>query len=184
MECFESSAFLRYFKRTRQTYLAIEGKIASVYLSSFAHGLIGKTAESIKIGFKFSIFGRLTEINEDASRNFFQTSKATKIFLNWLNYLKNVTIRLSVTSNCVTSTKTLRQALFLSPVKIGGIIVITMIMTNLVLSVILHRHIALWGWLIRGLLLSIGISGLFCNADWLTLRNSSLILRKFCIGQN
>lgn len=178
MKCFESSIFLRYIKKIGQVYLAIEEKIGSVYLSSFTHRLIAKIAKSIKIGFKFSIIGRLTEINKDASRNFFQTSKVTKILLNWVNNLKNGTIKLSVTSNYVTSTKTLRQTFFLSPLKVGGIIVITTIMVNLTLLIILQKQITLWGWWMRGLLLLIGISGLFCNADWPTIRSNSLILRK------
>ncbi len=178
MGLLKSSVFLRYLRKIGQGYSSTEENISLVYLNSLTHQLIGKTAVLIKTGFRFSIFGRLTELNDGVSRDFFQTSKSTKILLNWLNYFKNWTIRLSVTSNCVTSTKTLRQAFLLSPLKVGSIIVITTIITNLVLLVILQRQITLWGWLMRALLLSIGISGLFCNADWPTLKTSSIFFKK------
>lgn len=178
MECFESSIFLRCLKKVGQVYLAIEEKLSSVYLGSLTHQLIVKTAESIKIGFEYSIFGRLTEIDEDISKNFLETSKATKIALNRMKNLKDKLIAFSDTSSSVTSTRSIKCDFFSKPLKVGGIIVITTIMTNLFLSIILQKQITLWGWVMRGILLFIGISGLFCNAGWPTIRNYSLILRK------
>lgn len=178
MESFESSIFLRCLKKVGQVYLAIEEKLSSVYLGSLTHQLIVKTAESIKIGFEYSIFGRLTEIYDDTSRDFFQTSKTTKILLNWISKLRDATTRLSTTSSLVTSIGGLKCDFLSRPLKVGGAVVIISIMTNLVLSIILQRQITLWGWLIRGLLLFIGISRIFCNVDWPTVIDSSIIFRR------
>jgi len=177
MEYFESSIFVRYLKKIGQDYLTMEKKIGSVYLSSFTHRLIRKTIEAIKIGFKYSIFGRLTEIDDDASRNFFETSRTTKILLNWIRNLKNKAMGFSTTSSFVISSKDMKHTFILRPLKVGGIIIITTIMTNLFLSIILQKQITLWGWLMRVLFLFIGISGLFCDATWEDIKKTSAVFQ-------
>ena len=181
MEYFESSIFVRYLKylkKIRLWFLAVEEKISSVYLNSFTHRLIARAAESIKVGFKYSVFGRLTEINENVSRNFFETSRTIKILLNWIRNLKNKAMGFSTTSGFVISSRDMKHTFILRPLKVGGIIVITTIMTNLFLSIILQKQITLWGWLMRVLFLFIGIGGLFCNIDWPTLKTSSIFFTK------
>lgn len=183
MECFESSIFLRCLKKLRQVYLAIEEKISSVYLGSSTHRLIRNTIEAIKIGFKFSIFGRLTEIEQDVSRNFFETSKATRIALNWMRNSKDALIAFSAPSTLVTSLRSLRYDFFSRSLKFGSITIITTVTVNVILSIILQKQISLWGWVMRGLLLFIGINGLFCNVDWSTLKRNSIFLSKGDISQ-
>jgi hypothetical protein len=178
MEYIKNSIFLKCLKKLGQVYLVIEEKVSSVYLSSLTHRLIAKTAESIKNGFRFSVFGRLTEINEDASRNFLQASKTTKIALDGMRNLNDRLIVFSTPSSLVTSIKSLKCDFFSKPLKVGGTIVITTITANLVLSIVLQRQITLWGGVMRGLLLFVGISGLFCNTDWSTLKTSSVLFKK------
>ena len=174
----ESSIFLRQLRNLKSVYLTVEEKISSIYLDSFTHRLIKKIIAAIRIGFRHSIFGRLTELKEIQSRDFFETSKVIKILLNWARKLKDRRVALSATSNFVIVAKDIRQDSFSQPLKDGGLIVTCAIMVNVIFSIVLRKEITLWSWLIRGLFLFAGLSGLFCQANWSTVKKTSIFLKR------
>lgn len=174
---FEGSIFLRCLKKPIQVYLTLEDKISYIRLTSLSHLFVDMIAKLIKTGFKFSIFGRLTE-KEDVSRNFWEGSRITQVVLEWIKNSKNRVTDSSTTSILFSSVESLKYTFFSRPLWAGSIIIITSIITNLTLSFILQKQIALQGWMIRGLLLFIGISGLFSNVNWQDLERTSLVLRK------
>lgn len=175
MEYFETCVFLKYLKKINQNYLAIENKASFICLNSFIHRLIKDVFEAIKIGFRFSLFGRLTEIEPGISSDFFETSKIIKVVLSWMRNFKDKLTNVSTGSIFFASIIALKSDFSLKPLKAGGIIVIVAVTTNLVLAMILERQLSLVGWVVRGLLLFIGISGLFCNSDWEGIKRTSKI---------
>lgn len=178
MKNFDGSIFLRYLSKTGQAYLTLEKKASYFCLNSLIYQLVARVVKLIKIGFKFSFFGRLTEIGQDAPRNFFEGSRIMPVVLEWIKKLKHRATDSSATSILFSSAGSLKCVFFSRPLEAGGIIIITSIIINLALSFILQKQIALAGWMMRGLLLFIGISGLFSNLNWQDLRGTSFVLRK------
>ena len=75
----------------------------------------------------------------------------------------------------------LRKELNILPIKYGSIIVVTAILSNLFFYVLfknsMQKEIGLLGWIIRGILLFVGLAGLFCEVSLKNLKNSSLFLK-------
>lgn len=168
MEYFKSCVFLRCLN-----------KINQAYLNSLVYQLIQNALASIRISFKFSLFGRLARVEYSISRDFFTTSKIIKIVLNSIsNFKDKIAYPFATNSFLFASAQDIKYYFSLKPFKAGGLIVIAMVTTNLVLSIILQRQIILWNWLMYGLLLLIGINGLFCNINWEDIKKTSYFLKR------
>ncbi|MBU2035360.1 MAG: hypothetical protein KKA59_06260 [Candidatus Omnitrophica bacterium] len=63
------------------------------------------------------------------------------------------------------------------PIQTISIIIVSAILTNIFLLLLFHAEIGNSAWFIRSILFFLGISGLFCNADWRGIRKTSLVLR-------
>ncbi|MDD4979834.1 MAG: hypothetical protein PHC54_00980 [Candidatus Omnitrophica bacterium] len=70
-----------------------------------------------------------------------------------------------------------RRNAYLSPVKTASIIMVVVILTNTIFSVLVNKDMVLTGWIIRGMLLSTGLAGLFCEVGPKTLASTSLFLK-------
>lgn len=179
MDYFKGSIFLRYLEKIKQGCSDIEKNIYFTYLNSFIYRLIGRNVKLIKTGFKFSVFARLAKIEYNIPSDFFETSKTAKVVLNWGGNLKNKLINsFSASSVFFACLRALKHDFSLNSLKVGGIIIVAAISTNLALSVILQKQIILYGWVMRGLLLSVGICGLFCNANWEDIKRTSRVFNK------
>lgn len=80
--------------------------------------------------------------------------------------------------------KDIKSRLYLSPIKIVSVIAAAVVIVNVAFFIILGSQITLWGWLMRGLFLSLGVLGLFCRADWQTLKKGSVFLRQISYAQD
>lgn len=180
MEFFENSIFLRHLNKMSKgcPYIYIEERISFICLSSFSYRLIKRITAELTNIVKFSSVGRLTNIDLYALQNFFETSRIMKVTLNWAQDLYSKLTDFFIASSTFISTKGLKFNFLLQPTKVGGAIAILTIMINSILSFLLQKHITLWGWVIRGIFLFIGISGLFCNSGWQDLKKTSFILRR------
>lgn len=171
------SIFLKYLKKINQGYLAIEERMSFVYLDSFTGQLIKKIIQLLKISFQLSIFGRLTKIEQIASRDFFRTSNIIRAFSAGIRYLKYKLTIISARSSLFAYIKDMKYSFFLKPLQVGGTVIVIMIIINLVLSIIIQKQITIWHWLISGLLLYIGLAGLFCNAEWEDIKKTSFFIK-------
>ena len=70
------------------------------------------------------------------------------------------------------------EELYFLPVRTVAIALVSGIIVNVALSIASGKQIGLWGWLIRGLFLLAGISGISCRADWATIKSNSTLLTK------
>ncbi|MBZ9578188.1 hypothetical protein KJA13_04165 [Patescibacteria group bacterium] len=173
----ENSILLRQLRDLKEAYLTMEAKISSVYLESLTHRLIKKMNERIKVCFRYSFWGRISEIKEIDSV-LLDDSRALRYLINFYKRWRDRIIRYSKASSTVNVAEDTRKQLIFSPVKIISIIVITAVLVNAVLSVILQKQMGLWGFFIRVLFLSAGAAGLSCPAGWPTVKKSSVFLRK------
>ena len=69
-----------------------------------------------------------------------------------------------------------KEQFFNSPLKTIGMIVISLTTVNITLIMVLGRQMTLGGLFARGLLVIVGISGLWCNADATSIKKGSKII--------
>ena len=173
----EHSIFLRQLRDLKGVYLPIEEKMISVYLESFTHRLIKKINEMIKICFRYSFLGRITETDKTPSGTL-DNSRAVRYLINFYKRWRDKIICYLKVSFTLSLAKDAKEKLILSPVRIISLIVIITIFVNAVLSVILQKQMGLWGFFMRVLFLFAGAVGLSCQAGWPTVKKSSIFLRK------
>lgn len=151
-------------------------RLIYIYQQSQIHRLIGEFGEKIKVCFRYSLLGGIieTKVMAVVLDNSLITQYLIGCYKSWRNRIINY-LKIGLAIKLAEDTK---ERLILSPVKTISVIVVTAVLVNLFLSFILHHKISQCGWLMRGLFLFVATLGLFCNADWSTVRESSIFLRK------
>ena len=167
-------SLFRYFCRW---YSHLEQRLIDIYHNSQTHRLTRGFWGKIKICFRYSFLGRTTELKQ-VSPVILDNSQVVQYMIDFYKKWKDKIVNYLGTSSTVGLAKDTKKELYFSPVMIISIIVVSAITVNVFLSIILQRQIGLWGWLIRGLFLFTAVSGLFCQTDWSTVKESSVFLRK------
>ena len=152
-------------------------KVDYIYHQSQIHKLAKGFWEKLKISFRYSFLGRITEEKQTTS-GILDNSRGVQYVFNLYKKGGNKVTRCLRTSSAIILTKKTKKDLYFSPVKITSVILITAIIINVVFSFVLQNKIGIYGWLMRGLLLFLAVSGLFCKAGWPTVKSSSIFLRK------
>lgn len=176
-ELLDTSVIALSLKYLYRCYCRTEQRIGDIYLNSQTYRLINGFWQSIRVSFRFSFLGRITEIREEGNTALLDNSRTVQYLIYFYKRWRDKAIYYLNTSKTVDLTKENKQNFYLLPVKTLSIIVIIAVVTNVTLSIILRRDIGLWGWSMRGLVLFVGLGGLFCDADWSTLKNSSVIFK-------
>ena len=108
-------------------------------------------------------------------------SKSVKWLLKINNDWRKRIIECSKTSLTIKHATGFKSELYLLPVKTGGIIIVTAILTNVFLYALLkssmQKEIGLLSWIIKGMLLLVGLAGLFCETGLKNLIGTSLFLK-------
>lgn len=60
----------------------------------------------------------------------------------------------------------------------AGVLLASAVSANVILSLLLGKHIGMAGWAVRGLLFLAGISAVSSKATWQQMKGSSIILTK------
>lgn len=182
---FKTSSFLLLLKMTRKIYRFMEGWVDRIYKESQTHRLIKISWEGINVNFRYSLLGKITEINNKDNLVILSNSKFVKWFLGVyktcgeraISYLRiNI-----VTSTVMGWIGEAKKELYFLSVKTSSIILVTIISTNIFFSILLSREIGLLGWIIRMSFLFVGLAGLFCNARWKDIMRTSYFIRKMNI---
>ena len=86
---------------------------------------------------------------------------------------------LSSAGNCqfTNAAGRLIRDFFRLPLQVCSILLITIICTNTLFTVLLHKPVFFSAWLLRLILLVLCAAGVFCSASWDELQKTSLILR-------
>ena len=125
---------------------------------------------------------RNTEIKQ-TSPTILDNSRVAQFLISFYKRWKGKIIHYLRTSSAIEVVKDTKTELYFFPVKTISIIVIIATAANVALSFVLHRQIALGSWLIRGLFLFLAVGGLFCKADWPTVKENSVILEKMLLTE-
>ena len=173
----ETSIIVSFILYVYGIYISIERKIDDVYKDSVLYRLISEFSERIKIYFKYSFFGRITEINQEENSLILDSSKVVQWVM--VSYKKNMDkiVNYSNMSSVSGFAGQIKSEFDLLPVKTGGIIVVIAVLVDIILSIMLQKDVSLLGWIVRGVLLFVGAGGIFNSASWDEIKNTSIALR-------
>lgn len=164
-----------------ELYSNIEQKLIGIYQDSETRRLAKGHCDRLKICFRYSFLGRITEKKQTTTWGL-NNSQTIQYLINIYIRCKNWIIQSFISSSTFNLAKNIKKQLPFSPLKRISIIIVAAITVNVILSITLQKQIGLWGWLMRGLFLFVGVTGLFCKADWPAVKRSSIILRRLGIN--
>ena len=168
------------FRYLYRWYSRLKQRINNIYHNSKTYRFPKRFWERLKVFFRYSFLGRISETRQTTS-GILDSSRVVQYLINLYKRGKDKATRYLRTSIVIILGKDTKEQLNISPMRVISIIVVTAITVNVVLSIALQKQIGLWGWLMRGLFLFAAVSGLFCKADWPTVKRNSVLLRKMRI---
>ena len=175
----ETSITVLIFRCVCRWYVCLEQKASCIYRDSQIYRMTKVFREKIKVCFRYSFLGRITEIKE-ANPALLDNSRVVQYLINFYKRWRDKVTHYSKASSIVSLARDTKEQVIFCPVKIISIITVTTILVNAALSVILQKQIDLWSFLIQVLFLFAGTVGLSCEAGWSTVKESSVFLRKMC----
>lgn len=156
-----------------------------VYENSKIYLLINYLIKGTKINLRGSFAGRITNIDSPGlDPAIFKNSRLVRKIAQTYPILNhNVTVYLN-RSLILEYGRKVKKGLHLSPLKTSSMVVTCAILTNIVLLLRMRRELSFLGWVMRSMLLLIAFGGLFCEIDWSSLKNTSIVLKmvKKCAG--
>ncbi len=174
----EYSLFLNGLKAIYSRYIAFENRMDEIYSYSFCYRISSGIWNWICIVFRYSIFGRLTEIGEGEPVPVFETSKVAQWILRKYNQITEKLLRYSKESIFIISGIDTGESFQQKPLKVGGIILITAIPVNIFLIFITGSDVSYLGMGMRIVLFLLGLAGLYSDTGLETLKEGSVFIRK------
>lgn len=174
----ETSIFLSLFKKTHRNFCCTEDWLNEVYKNSQIYTIIKKSWATIKIYGRYSFLGRRTELKEEKGditivNNSVVVERLKNLSKKWW-YNLVFYFKIGKSGNLV---KQFKKDFYTLPLKTLSTIIIVAVLTNIIFLILFKKEIGLFDWIMRGLLLFTGISGLNSRVDWPNVKNSSIILR-------
>lgn len=136
-----------------------------------------KSLSKIKVCFRYSFLGGIAEIGGKGNPGILDNSKVVRLVLNKYNIWKDRIVKWANCSVMIKSASEVKKELYFLPVKTGGMVVFTAVLTNMVLSLLMGKEMGMFGWSMRGVLLVVGFWGMFCNVGWEELKKASRLVR-------
>lgn len=174
----EYSAIFQYILAIWGYYRRTEDRINSIYLNSFCHNLLSICKDGIKIVFRYSIFGRITEVNENSNVDILGHSIVVKRVMKLFEELKDRLYLYFNESRLAGFTGVLSVNFENRPLKTGGLIVIIALAVNSILIAALGKEVNTFGIALRIALFLIAMACSFSNTDWHSVKESSFFIKK------
>ncbi len=170
----KTSRFIEIFDKLS---IFLERGLLDMFRGSRVCGFIQHCKERIKFFLSYSVLGRLSEI-KGGDRDFILAQSLVILWVvNIYKIWKQRIMQYIITSKSYSLFKEIEYNFKSSPLKTINIIMTSAVLVNVFLSLLIKQKISLFGWIMRGLFLFIGISGLNLNVDWQELKSSSVFLR-------
>jgi len=174
----ENSVFVNTIKTVYYGYRTFEDRLDGIYSYSIFHRMLAGIRIWICIAFRFSIFGRLTEIGEGEPIPVFETSRvANKVLGIYNRFVERIT-EYSRESVFVISGLDIGNSFQQKPLKTGGVILVTAVPINLLLIFITGNDVGYLGIGMRIVLFLLGLAGLYSDTDLETLKEGSVFIKK------
>ena len=173
MNLTQGSQTIRAVKSIAKVYNDLERGFNQIYQNSQIHKTLKRFWQGTKNNFRYSFLGRITEINDQPNPAILENSavvkKVSRFVYSWQDKITNC----AKTSALVDNAQGLKKELYSLPVQTGSFIVLSAIITNIILSVALHKEINTLGWIIRVSLLIASWGGLSSPVRWEELKKTS-----------
>ncbi len=166
-----SSICLIYFRNIKE-------RLRSIYAGSVIRRMISKTSRSLVTAFRFSLFSRMADAGIEGLPNYIEASKIKSAIIDYPRNLMRKLKSYFIGSYMAASLMGIKRDFFMYPLKSGGVIVVVATVINLALSFILKKHIIVLSRILYGLVLFIGVSGLYSALTWDKIKKSSLLMGK------
>ncbi|MBN3038404.1 MAG: hypothetical protein JW869_03180 [Candidatus Omnitrophica bacterium] len=173
----DSSITVSFVKLLYRGYSRLEQQLRETYFDSKTCRLIGAACRSIKICFKYSILGRISETEAANPASISSDSYFGRLVSDTSAVWEDRSLDYSKTSFLADLAMDAKRVFDVLFVGLISILIIIMVALNLFLSLALGKEISFWGYLMRGFFLSIACLGLLCRIDWPTLKKSSIFLK-------
>ncbi|HDZ76731.1 MAG TPA: hypothetical protein ENH41_01440 [Candidatus Omnitrophica bacterium] len=162
----ETSIFISLLKKGWEGYSFIEWWWGQAYKDSCVYRLSGEFWKRVRVCFRYSFFGKITEISQPGTITFviFDNSHTVQYLGRVYNRVKDQSTRYLKMSFIADCTERIKQQVSFLPIQAISIVVITAVSINILLSILLQKQFGLWGWFMRGVFLFLGIAGLFSKS--------------------
>lgn len=148
------------------------------YKDSWIKKTSEKLVSQIRAYFMYSFLGEIKEIGGEVNIEIIHNSKVAQFTGNSYNILKNRIANYAPSSIIMNAGLGVKKELYSLPVKTGGMIIFTAILSNVLLSLFLRKGIGLLGWIIMAVLLLVAFWGMFCEVSWEELKKTSWLIRQ------
>lgn len=170
------SRFYYLLSGLRESRAIFENRMRTFFGESVLFGSARNFWKKVKISFKHCFFMRLADAEPppgffDSGKILFYLKARRKI------YEKRVFCFLGASKASYLS-KELKKEFYAAPIKTGGMILVFSILVNTALTVIFKKETSLFNLFIRGLLLVAGLGAFSCEANWETIKKSSVVFNK------
>lgn len=175
----ETSVFVRLIKKLWRRYHFFKLQLDEIRKNSQMYRITEGLRAKINLYFRYSFFGKIIEIKIKKEEDMILNESRVVVWLiNLYKKWRYKIISILKLSKTITSMDLLKRESHLLPIKIGSIITIVAIFTNIIFSILLKKEIGLFGWFIRISLLLIGFSGLSSNATWEDVNKTSYFVNR------
>lgn len=174
----ENSISAKTIKKIWTGYCSFEGGLVLVYGYSYTCRAFQGLRHKNELYFRYSFLGEDFKRRRINGYVILENSRVINyIHSSYEKYKSRLTEYLK-TCLAEKALIDLKAKISSSPLRMISIFTISVIMVNLILNLILKKPITAWGYLMRGLLIFIGTAGLFCEADWPTVKSNSIFFNQ------
>src|SRR3989338_4326780 len=163
-------------KNTARAYANFERGFDRIYQNSQIHKTLKRFWQGARTNFRYSFLGRITEIGDRPNPEILENSTVVKKITSLVYYWQDKITNCAKTSVLVDNTQGLKKEFYSLPVQTGSFIVLIAAITNIILSLALHKEINTLGWIIRISLLTVSWGGLSSPVQWEELKKTSWAL--------
>lgn len=170
------SRFYYLLSRLWASCASFENRIGMLFGESILFGSARNFWNKLKISFRYCFFMRLAYA--ELPPGFLDSGKVSFYLKGCYKIYEKRIICFLGASKASYLSKELKKEFYSAPVKMGSIIVVFSILVNIVLSVIFKKETSLFNRFIQGLFLATGLGVFSCEANWETIKKSSVVFNK------
>lgn len=176
-EIIENSIFISTLRKSKIVYCHAKRWLDEIYKYSLTNKLIHTFLERVKVNFQYSFFNRITQKDYTGNKLILDNSKIVRKLLNiysgGINRITNC-LKTSIFKNSITAI--MQESYFSSP-RIVGVILLSSVLANIFFSILLNKETGFWGWMVKLILLFLGIGSLYSDVDYKKVIETSFFIR-------
>lgn len=172
-----SSILLFLVRKLNNKYNYSSERLHEIYKNSLIYIITKRICDKIKICFRYSLLGVITEGNKNGNLIIIDNSKYIRYLRDIYVTFRGRIVSYSMESRVIKFFLALRNKFYSLPVRSGSAIIIIGILINTSVSLLSQNKLGLWGWFMRAVILSLGWNGLYSYISWEELSKTSYFVR-------